>query len=306
MLNICMMMVRHHSTTAVSAVFAEVVRLLREWGVAVDVMFPHEMMMNVCDVKIDHDLYILKLKSELALGIAGTLFAAGAYILNPYPVTRMMRNKVIAMKVLKDAGVPVPDSYVAHNPIMLAPLLEDGPLVVKPYMGSMGHGVHVVWEADALDDISTHGELVFAQRYQKPEGRDHKIYVIGGQVFGVKRIWPARTYEEKMGEAFSITPDVREIALQCGRAFGVELYGLDIIWSNGKPYVVDISSFPGFKGVPNAALRIADYIYAIGQRVLNQEPMLPESKYAALDFFGNRAAANRVADNVLQEGVSKL
>ena len=31
---------------------------------------------------------------------------------------------------------------------------------------------------------------------------------------------------------------------------------------DGKPYVVDIHSFPGFKGVPDAALRLADYIYA--------------------------------------------
>ncbi len=32
--------------------------------------------------------------------------------------------------------------------------------------------------------------------------------------------------------------------------------------SKGHPYVVDLSSFPGFKGVPDAALRLADYIYA--------------------------------------------
>jgi len=65
---------------------------------------------------------------------------------------------------------------------------------------------------------------------------------------------------------------VREIALRCGEAFGIEMYGLDIILSDGCPYVVDISSFPGFKGVPQAALRLADYIYAVAQRVLDGEP----------------------------------
>jgi glutathione synthase/RimK-type ligase-like ATP-grasp enzyme len=69
--------------------------------------------------------------------------------------------------------------------------------------------------------------------------------------------------------------ELRAIALACGRAFGIELYGLDIIISDGRPYVVDISSFPGFKGVPDAGLRLADYIYAATERVLNGEPAVP-------------------------------
>jgi ribosomal protein S6--L-glutamate ligase len=91
-------------------------------------------------------------------------------------------------------------------------------------------------------------------------------------VFGVKRVWPVRSFEDKLGEPFTITPELREIALRCGTAFGLELYGLDIIISDGRPYVVDISSFPGFKGVPDAALRLADYIFTAAQRVLAGEP----------------------------------
>src|SRR3989449_10140344 len=99
-----------------------------------------------------------------------------------------------------------------------------------------------------------------------------------GQIFGVKRVWPARTYEQNLGEPFTITPELHNISLRCGRAFGIDLYGLDIIENNGKPYVVDVSSFPGFKGVPDAALRLADYIYSAGQRVLNGEPLLPSQE----------------------------
>ena len=46
----------------------------------------------------------------------------------------------------------------------------------------------------------------------------------------------------------------------------MELFGADLILSNGAPYLVDIHSFPGFKGVPDAALRLADYIYAAARR----------------------------------------
>jgi len=142
--------------------------------------------------------------------------------------------------------------------------------VIKPYRGSRGRGVRVIWDADELDEISSHDGPLFAQRYQKPEGLDHKIYCIGNQIFGVERMWPALTYEQKVGRPFTITPELRDIALRCGRAFGVDLLGIDVVFSGNKPYVVDVNSFPGFKGVPDAALRLADYIFSAAERQLEQ------------------------------------
>jgi ribosomal protein S6--L-glutamate ligase len=252
----------------------EVVRLLTEMGVKVDLIYPEERLTNLAHVRVEHDLYILKSGTELALSLAGALHAVGATILNPYPIAEMLRDKIVFTRVLQKAGLPVPETYVTAHPEQLAPLLDAGPLVLKPYRGSQGRGVHVVWDADELNAIPTNEGPVFAQRYHKPQGYDQKIYCIGGQVFGVERRWPARTYEEKLGQPFTITPELHEIALQCGRAFGIEVYGFDVIMSDGRPYVVDMSSFPGFKGVPDAALRLADYIYNAGQRVLNGEPLL--------------------------------
>jgi ribosomal protein S6--L-glutamate ligase len=53
---------------------------------------------------------------------------------------------------------------------------------------------------------------------------------------------------------------MKEICFACGKAFGIDLFGLDIITSDGQPYVVDINTFPGFKGVPDAASLLADYL----------------------------------------------
>jgi ribosomal protein S6--L-glutamate ligase len=275
-MRIGLLMVRHPQCK-VSPIMPEVVELLEGWGAAVDTLYPDEVATRLSEVRVEHDLYVLKSGSELALSLAGALHAAGATIINPYPVALACRDKVVATRLLQSAGVPTPETYVAAQIGELSPLLDDGPLVVKPYRGTNGVGVHVVWDPDQLDDVAPHGGVIFAQRYHKPEGRDRKMYVIGGQVFGVKRVWPARTYEEKLGEPFTITGELREIALACGRTFGIELYGLDIILSEDRPYVVDISSVPGFKGVPDAALRLADYIYSAAERVLGGEPPIPSS-----------------------------
>jgi ribosomal protein S6--L-glutamate ligase len=257
-----------HPPTRISPVMPEVLRLLEDWGCTVDVIYPEEQVSALSEVRVEYDLYVLKSGTDLALSMAGSLHAVGARILNPYPVAAAMRDKIVAMRILQAAGLPVPETYITSDPQHLASLLDAGPLVLKPYRGSQGRGIHIVWDADELDDVPNDEGPVFAQRYHKPEGEDHKIYVIGEQMFGVKRIFPAKTYEEKIGVPFTITPELQEMARRCSRAFGIELFGFDVVMSGGRPYVVDIQSFPGFKGVPDAALRLADYIYSAGRQGL--------------------------------------
>lgn len=275
-----------HSPTRISPVMPEVLQLLGDWGCTVEVIYPEEQVSSLSQVRVEHDLYILKSGTELALSMAGALHAVGARILNPYPVAAAMRDKIAAMRILQAAGLPVPETYITSNPRRLASLLDAGPLVLKPYRGSQGRGIHIIWDADELDDVPNDEGPVFAQRYHKPEGEDHKIYVIGEQMFGVKRIFPAKTYEEKIGKPFTITPELQELARRCSRAFGVELFGFDVVMSGGRPYVIDIQSFPGFKGVPDAALRLADYIYSAGQQALDGERLayvhLAEMKKGAI------------------------
>lgn len=152
---------------------------------------------------------------------------------------------------------------MAERPLELAPLLAEGPLVIKPLHGSQGRGVTLVWDVDDLLDVGVDAAAVLAQRFHPRQGRDRKLYCIGEQVFGVKRQWPATTYEQKQGEAFTVTAELHDIAVAVGATLGTDLFGLDVVISQGRPYVVDVNPFPGFKGVPDAALRLADYIYAV-------------------------------------------
>jgi ribosomal protein S6--L-glutamate ligase len=264
-----------HEVTKKSPILPELVSLLAEWGAMVEMIYPEERTTELSTMDAGHDLYVLKSGSELALSYAGALTTRGATIINSYQVSAMMRDKIVATSVLMSAGVPVPETFIGSHPRQFTSALEE-PLVVKPYRGSQGRGVRVVWEPEELEAGGSDGGPSFAQRYHAPEGEDRKIYCIGGQLFGVLRKWPAKTYEDKIGKPFTITPELRDISLACGRAFGVDLFGLDVIISEGKPYVVDIQSFPGFKGVPDAGRRLADYIFTVGHRVTTGgEAMMP-------------------------------
>ncbi len=243
------------------SVMQETIGLLDSRGVVVETIYPEDACLDVAQINNECDLYLLKSGTETALSFAGALHAAGAKILNPYPSVVAMRDKIISTKMLQIAGAPLPETYFASSAAQLVDLLKDGPLVVKPFWAaSQGRGVRIIRTDEELSQVTSDEGLVFAQRFHQPDGRDLKLYVIGEQVFGVRRVWPPKTLEDKLGEPFDVAAEMREIALRCGRAFGVGLYGVDLITSDGEPYVVDLNTFPGFKGVTNAAGLLAEYI----------------------------------------------
>ena len=251
-----------HPAGRFSPLMPAVAGYLRDWGAEVDVLQPDEDVTDLASLDDRHDLYVLKSGTDLALSLAGALHARGATIVNPYPAAVACRDKVVATRVLQEAGVPIPQTWVTTRPRELGGLLAGGPLVCKPARGSQGRGVSILrTEADLAELPATASEPLIVQRWHRPDGPDRKLYLIGDQVFGVLRPFPARTYEEKLGEPYPVSAELRDIVLRCGAAFDLQLCGVDVVESDGRPYVVDFSSFPGFKGVPDVALRLADHLY---------------------------------------------
>lgn len=245
----------------------QMVQLLSDRGVTLQLIYPEKQLTDLSQVRVEHDLYLLKSGTEPALSFGGALHVLGAVTLNPYPVVQMLRNKVIVMRALQAAGVPVPGTYMTCDAADLVPLLEAGPLILKPYRGTRGRGVTVVRRPEELSAPADE-ELLLAQRYHAPDGdrQDHKIFRIGERIFGIRRVWPIRTYEDKVGQPFEPSPELRDIAIRCGEAFGIDLYGLDIVISEGRPYVVDLNKFGSYMGVPDGPRLLADYVYTAAER----------------------------------------
>jgi len=246
----------------------QAVDLLSRQGVRVDLTHPERQLISLSRVRVENDLYLLKSGSDIALTLAGALHALGAATLNPYPTVAMMRNKIIVTRMLQAAGLPAPETYVAGDPQAFRPLLDSGPLILKPYRGSRGHGIRVVRDPRDLDAVASDG-LLLAQRYHEPDGPDFKIYCIGGRLFGVRRKFPIQSYEDKLGTPFTPSPELADIARRCGRVFGIDLYGLDIVMSGGQPFVVDVQKLGSYMGVPDAPRLLADHLVATARRAMH-------------------------------------
>ena len=182
----------------------------------------------------------------------------------------------MAARRLRAAGIPTPASWVTGDLALLHPIIEERPLIIKPYRGHRGAGIHLVRNAAELAALPPFADLMLIQEFIPGTGEDLKVYVIGEEVFAVRKEFSPTSFT-RAGRPVPVSAEVRDIALRCGHAFGLGLYGLDIIESPTGPVVIDLNYFPGYKGVPNAASLIANYIedYATGQ-YLYTVPMLAQ------------------------------
>jgi ribosomal protein S6--L-glutamate ligase len=117
-----------------------------------------------------------------------------------------------------------------------------------------------------LDQLPRPEHPVIVQEYIEGSPEDLKVYVVGDDVFAVRKPFSPTSFT-RSGAPVAVDPEVRAIALRCGRALGLGLYGLDVLEVDGALWVVDVNTFPGYKGVPDVAPLIARYIedYALGR-----------------------------------------
>lgn len=240
-------------------IFVRAMALLGERGFTVSSGIPEEALLCPDRLGVRHDLYVLKSQTELALSVAGVLHDRGGRFLNPYPACAIAQNKITAASRLAAAGVPVPRCWLTADFGRLCELAAERPIVVKPYRGHRGAGVVLAHTPDDLVGIQLTEQPMLVQEFIPGRGGDLKIYVVGRNVFAVRKDFSSESFRA-VGVPVPVTPEVREIALRCAQAFGIGLFGLDIIESPDGPVVVDFNHSPGFRGVPDAAPLIARHI----------------------------------------------
>ncbi len=261
-------------------VMVELFETLREQGHEVELGVANELVMDPAQFTVQHDLYILKSHTAMWLSLAGILNSQGAHILNPYLSCLAAHDKIIAERRLEAAGIPTPHSWVTGDLDLLLPLCEERALIVKPYIGGRGRGVVIAHNAAELAAIPAPDQPVLVQEYIP--GDEIKVSVIGDSVTAVRKV---ETPDGTVRIPCEVSDEVREIALKCGRVFGLGMYGLDVILGPDGPVVIDLNYFPSYKGVPNAAALLARYIldnapaFAYDANRSGVRPMVAEYAY---------------------------
>jgi ribosomal protein S6--L-glutamate ligase len=178
---------------------------------------------------------------------------------------------VLHTALLANASVPLPRSWVVASRAGLEELLERKEceaFLAKPPNGSMARGICRLLGVGDLAGAGARA-VIGALDEQRPllvmeevpsDGLDLKLYVVGGWVAAIRRPFPARTEAERRGEPAEVPPHIEEAALACGRALGLELYGVDVLTHGGRFRVVDVNAFPSYRGIEDAPRRVAEYL----------------------------------------------
>ena len=276
-MRICFLMEPPRSSTSVTY---DVLNALKSSGADVEVVTERSGLIDLEQFKFDYDLYLFKSHSPLAESLAAAAHYRGAKLLNQYPATMKVRDKVLTDTILLQAGIPAPKTFITDSIENLRPIVREMPVVVKPYRGRRGMGIEICMdeaqfndlvkrragqEASSDDDGGEDGtalgdRLIYAQQYQEHEPFDYKAYAIGDYVHAIKRIFPAKTKEEKLGIPVGDDPELVELVRKCGKTFGLELYGVDLVKTPNGYSVIEVNCFPGYKGVPQGGERISNFI----------------------------------------------
>lgn len=247
-------------------------RLTREgWMVTWSIGEDH--VYEPATLRPEHDLYLLKSQAPATMSVAAVLHAQGARILNPWPACAAAQDKVVAAHRLAMFGVPTPQTWAGAQPGRLTSMIGRGALVTKPFNGYHGTGVRFLRGPQELRSAPSTDEATIVQR--RVVGDDVKVYVIGDDVFAVRKPFDA-TSHGRAGQPIAVDPTVREVARRCGEAFGFALYGVDLVLCDDGPVVIDVNHFPGYKGVPDAAQRLCHYIVTSAEEATGRRlPALP-------------------------------
>lgn len=211
------------------------------------------------------------------------------YALQDYGVTVVNKPQAIercvdkfrVLHLLQMHGIPVPETIVTEN----ASLAYDGlkyirsnNIVIKPVFGSRGHGStkvtlrdrDVVWEV--LHAMAFTRHVLYIQRFLPHGGMDIRAFVIGGRVVAsMYRVAHGGMWKTNVAQGAQpigierLSPEIEDIAVRSAKIVECDVAGVDIAVADGKPYVLEINSQPGWRGLQGTtekdiALEIVRYV----------------------------------------------
>ncbi|MFT4885526.1 MAG: RimK family alpha-L-glutamate ligase [Natronomonas sp.] len=218
------------------------------------------------DIVINRLLLSKEEQPAEALGLA-TMLDRMVPMLNTPTATMTAIHKFATGTALAEAGVPVPDAFMALSSDTLNANRDQfgDEVVYKTAIGTHGGGT---WKLDTDDQINpmVGSRQAFLQELvEHDEQRHHdlRIYVVGERVVGAMNRYAAegewRTNVALGGEVEDATDDLPEevitMAKRAADVVGLDYAGVDIVQGEDGYYVLEVNPTAGFRGLYKATDR---------------------------------------------------
>ncbi|MBW3581991.1 MAG: RimK family alpha-L-glutamate ligase [Euryarchaeota archaeon] len=203
---------------------------------------------------------------DLEITVVNHLENTGVPVLNGTYGLLTSRDKFWGLRRLADRGIPVPRTVVLHDPKHIKQaikLIGEPPVVIKLLRGMRGVGVMIADSMNSLRSIAetfhSKGERILLQEYiEESKGSDVRVLVVGGKVVAaMKRQADVGEFRSNIhrggtGTLFKLDAKSKRMAVDAARIIGLDIAGVDLIYSDHGPLVMEVNSSPGFEGLEKA------------------------------------------------------
>jgi len=176
----------------------------------------------------------------------------GLKVLNQEIIINMPRyNKFFQYTLLAQAKIPLIPSFQVLNKKSLKEQNLSYPLIVKKITGEQGKQVH------KADDYTQAVNLLNKNSFRRcliqnfaEIGEDIRLYIVGNQVVSAykrRAIKSFKTVPKGEKEIYTPSPQEKKLALRAASALKGECVGVDLIYYQNKPYILEVNIDAGFK-----------------------------------------------------------
>lgn len=264
-----------------------------EYGVDLQVYAPQQftvsnycanILLNGKEVPLP-DFVLPRLGAEStyhSLSIIKQLELKGVRTFNSAKAIALVKDKMLVSQILMAHGFPTPKTMLINRPMSLPLITQEigFPLVIKNNTGARGIGISLFESPEKLTDfmdfIDPATTLIAQQFIQESYGRDLRIFVLGGRVLGSMQRVAVSGFKANYSLGgkvlpYELMPFVEKLALDCANLLGLEIGGIDLLFSADQFLICEANSSPGFKGLELAtgkdiARAILEYIVQNGSR----------------------------------------
>ena len=222
-----------------------------------------------------------------------SLVALGLVVVNSPDTIEMTVDKFYTTALLGLSGIPVPATFVAerYDQAMEA-FREMGRAVVKPLFGSRGRGSMLIEDVDLAHRVfralETGHYVYYIQEYLPHGSEDYRLFTVGDTIAGAMRrrssLWKANIACGATAEAFTPGPQLVELALRTAKILGADYLGIDVVLSDGKPYVIEANGIPGWAGLQSVCgtdIARCVAVHTLG-RVARERTLPPSSSWGGI------------------------
>ena len=186
----------------------------------------------------------------------------GIRVVNPARAIERTVDKFWTSALLEQCGLPTPETIVCESAEeAMAAFRAMGDIIVKPLFGSMGLGMVRVADEEmayrVVQTIETIRGVFYLQRTIEHDGRDVRVFVLGGRVLAAierrAQGWRTNIARGAVGRPIALSEEWAGMALRAAAAVGAEYAGVDLLPArDGTMYVLEVNGVPGWEGLQQA------------------------------------------------------